>query len=538
MIRYIALLILFLAVFVSNTTAQETREEKEGEVTYLTSTSVYVRFSDTDGIQEGDTLFIIEGTEKTKALIVKNKSSMSVVCAPLPGFTFRVGDVVIAIPVPPPIEVAEQANRFDEPANDTEAVLPADTIAEEVSEFESKQRIGGRVSVSSYTNWANVNPDIGQRLRYTFSFSGENLGGSKFSFETYMSYVQLLDAWKESKGNSFEGLKIYNFSARYDITSKTRIWLGRKINYRLTSLGAVDGLQFEHSFRSFTLGLVAGTRPDYVDYGFNASLFQYGLYLSHQFKKGTGKMESTLAFMNQSNNWNTDRRFLYFQHVNMLLKKLFFIATAEIDLYSVADSMPQNSFNLSNLYVMLRYKILNNLSVSASYNARKNIILYETNKDYLERLLETGTLQGYRMMVNYRVVRNLTLGIKGSYRYRVDDPEPALDFYGYVNYSLIPGLKVSALASITWLKTSYIRGWVYSIGVNRDFFKGKLYGGANYRYVSYDYTTTDLPSVQHVLEANLNWRIYRKLTLGAYYETTFEGAITFNRVYLNLTQRF
>jgi len=538
MIRFTVLLILLITVAVLNTSAQESNEEKEGTVTYLTSTNVYVRFSDTDGINEGDTLFIVMGTEKAKALIVNNKSSMSVVCTPLAGFAFSVGDVVKAVPAPPPVKMVEQTVVVEERAQETESVSSADTLVEEATEIEPKQRIGGRISVSSYTNWANVNPEIGQRMRYTLSFSGENLGGSKFSFETYLSYVQLLDAWKESKGNIFDGLKVYNFSARYDITAKTRIWLGRKINYRLTSLGAIDGLQFEHSFRSFTLGLVAGTRPDYADYGFNANLFQYGVYLSHQFKKGHGKMESTLAFMNQSNNWNTDRRFLYFQHVNMLLKKLFFIATAEIDLYSVVDSLPQNSFNLSNFYVMLRYKILDNLSVSASYNARKNIILYETNKDYLERLLETGTLQGYRLMVNYRIVKNLSIGVKGSYRFRVDDPEPAKDIYGYLNYSLIPGLKTSALVSITWLQTSYLQGWVYSIGLSRDFFKGKLFGGANYRYVSYDYTTTDLPSIQHILEVNLNWRIYRKLTLGAYYETAFEGATTFNRVYLNLTQRF
>ena len=68
--------------------------------------------------------------------------------------------------------------------------------------------------------------------------------------------------------------------------------------------------------------------------------------------------------------------------------------------------------------------------------------------------------------------------------------------------------------------------------------RGKLYGGLNYRYVSYDFSTSDQPATQHIGEITLNWRSYGKLTMGIYCEGAIEAANTFNRLYVNLTQRF
>lgn len=537
MIRPIIIFCLFWLGLTLVTVAQSQPELHEGSITYITGNNVYVRFASTAHLSKGDTLFVNQNDELIAALVVSNKSSISAVCSPLPGFVFRENDKVVSKKVVQEVMV-DTRPETDDTVQKPPIVIAAVEVDKEDDKITRRQQIGGRFSISSYTNWSTANQDVGQRMRYTFSFSGQNLGGSKISLEMYMSFVHYTDRWQEIKDNIFNALKIYNFSLRYDITQKTRLWFGRKINYKLTSLGAIDGLQFEHAFGSLTLGLVAGSRPDYQDYSINLNLFQYGIYLSHELQKSSGRMENTIAFMNQTNEWNTDRRFLYFQHTNTLLRQLFFMATVEFDLYSIVDEQPTNTFNLSNLYLLLRYKILSNFSVSASYMARQNIIYYETYKDYIERLLEANTLQGFRLMIHYRPVKKLSLGVKGGYRYRPDDPNPSMDVYGYLNYSMIPGIKASATASATWLETSYLKGWIYSIGLSRDFAKGKIFTGINYRYVSYDFTTSDLPLVQHIAEVNLNWRIYRKLTMGIYYEGAFESAITFNRLYVNLTQRF
>ena len=51
------------------------------------------------------------------------------------------------------------------------------------------------------------------------------------------------------KENIFTGLKIYNLSASYAINETMSLSFGRKINPKLSSVGAIDGLQFEKKFK-------------------------------------------------------------------------------------------------------------------------------------------------------------------------------------------------------------------------------------------------------------------------------------------------
>jgi hypothetical protein len=249
-------------------------------------------------------------------------------------------------------------------------------------------------------------------------------------------------------------------------------------------------------------------------------------------------MQSTLGFIEQKNQSKTDRRFLYFQHINSLVKNLYFFGSAEMDLYKVVDGQAENTFNLTNLYLSLRYRVIRQLSLALSYSARQNIIYYETYKDFVERLLESETLQGWRFQINYRPVKNLSLGVTAGYRFRKEDPKPSQNLYAYMTYSRIPGLNAAVTFSATLLETSYISGNIYSLGLTRELVPGKLNGGLKYRYVDYLYTNSETTQIQNIGEANLTWRIYKKLSLSVYYEGTFEKQFNFNRIYVNLSQRF
>ena len=529
----IQLIILALQIF-----AQE-EVIVEGSVSYITSQSVYAKFISTENISAGDTLFINPGGSLIPALVVRQSSSISCVCDVIAPYEPKEGDkvfsrkiVFLAVPAGEPTPVNIKAEEIFRTQPDT---LAADERQENKA---PRQLISGRLSASSYLNFSNSPAGNSQRMRYTFSLDARNLGGTKLSAETYVSFVHRPGEWNEIRDNIFNGLKIYSLAFRYDFSENSRILLGRKINPRISSLGAVDGIQFERSFRNFTIGAFLGTRPDYDDYSFNPDLFQYGVYLSHSYRSDKGDMQSTLAFVEQDNNWNTDRRFLYLQHANAIIKNLYLFGSAELDLYSVSDSTPQNTFSLTNLYLMLRYQVIKELSLSFTYSARNNIIYYETYKDIVERLLETETLQGFRLQLNYRPVKHLSVGVTGNYRYRQQDPKQSRNLYGYVTYSMIPVLNISATLSATWMETVYISGRIYSAGIMRDLMRGRLQAGLNYRYVDYNFYESDTPLVQHYGEVNLSCRIYKKLSLSAYYEGAFDKENTFNRVYFNITQRF
>ena len=531
-------LLLFAVISLKGQTAGETRQ---GEVSYITTQNVYVKFQSTAGISAGDTLFLLQNGESRPALIVKDLSSISCVCSAIAGMKISANDKMIARPkttVPlkqPAVEVL--------PVVPEVAVTVDTTLIQKEKPVERKQNVSGRISVSSYSNFSSV-ADFSQRMRYTFALNANNISDSKLSAETYISFSHKINEWDVVKEDIFNGLKIYSLSLSYAINPKNYICVGRKINTRISNVGAVDGVQYETRIRSFTAGAFAGTRPDYENYSFNASLFQYGAYVSHDYKTAKGEMQSSLAFVEQMNNGNTDRRFAYFQHSNALLPGLYFFGSVEADLYrkvlNTTDSSytKDNSPSLSNVYVSLRYRVIKQLSLSLSYSARQNIIYYETYKNIIDQLLDMAGTQGYLFQANYRPGKNISLGANAGYRFSKQDPRPTKNLYSYITYSNVPWLHASATLSATLTETSYTSGQIYSLGLSRDLLPGKLYGGLNYRFVNYKFVSNEAPLTQHMGEINLTWRVMKKLLCSLNYEGTFETQRNYNRVYINLTQRF
>ena len=531
-------LLLFAVISLKGQTAGETRQ---GEVSYITTQNVYVKFQSTAGISAGDTLFLLQNGESRPALIVKDLSSISCVCSAIAGMKISANDKMIARPkttVPlkqPAVEVL--------PVVPEVAVKVDTTLVQKEKPVERKQNVSGRISLSSYSNFSSV-ADFSQRMRYTFALNANNISDSKLSAETYISFSHKINEWDVVKEDIFNGLKIYSLSLSYAINPKNYICVGRKINTRISNVGAVDGVQYETRIRSFTAGAFAGTRPDYENYSFNASLVQYGAYLSHDHKTAKGEMQSSLAFVEQMNNGNTDRRFAYFQHSNALLPGLYFFGSVEADLYrkvlNTTDSSytKDNSPSLSNVYVSLRYRVIKQLSLSLSYSARQNIIYYETYKNIIDQLLDMAGTQGYMFQANYRPGKNISLGANAGYRFSKQDPRPTKNLYSYITYSNVPWLHASATLSATLTETSYTSGQIYSLGLSRDLLPGKLYGGLNYRFVNYKFVSNEAPLTQHMGEINLTWRVMKKLLCSLNYEGTFETQRNYNRVYINLTQRF
>jgi hypothetical protein len=272
---------------------------------------------------------------------------------------------------------------------------------------------------------------------------------------------------------------------------------------------------------------------------------QAGAYVSHDLNGKNGSMQTTMAFMQQMNSGQTDRRFIYFQHVNTLARHLYFFGSLEADLYNKTYHPEDSSLTndnkpkLSNLYLSLRYRPIKELALSVSYSERQNVIYYETYKDIVQTMLEAATVRGWVAQAQIFPVNNLSIGLQGSYRNSENDPRPTKSFYGYLTFAKVPGIDAAITVSTTLLETSYLSsGKIFSAGLNRELVKGKINGSIGYKYVDYRYFSGETGSRQHMPELSINWRILKKLSFTIYYEGTFEKASNFNRVYLNLTQRF
>jgi hypothetical protein len=524
--------------------------QTEGSVSYITPQNVYVKFASTREIKPGDTLFIKKNDKLVPALKVKELSSISCVCFPLEGIKLEVQDKVYemvrqspgqkkeekAPPPPPPPVLSAPVTKAD---IKTDTTVPPKPVLKT-----STQQVHGYLSVASYTNFSNESSTNSQRMRYTFSLNALNIGESRFSAECYISFYHGTKQWSEIRNNIFNGLKIYNLNVSYAFNRNMFLLAGRKINPRLANMGANDGLQFEFRVKPVYIGIIAGFRPNWLDYSFDGKLFQYGAYVYHELAGKNGVMQSTVAYVEQRNDWKTDRRYVYLQHINSLVRNLTFIGSVEADLYKETLSMPdsvykgQTTFSLTNLYLSLNYRVIRQLSFSLSYSALRNVVYYESYKNFLDQLLNPQLLQGYSFTVTTRPVTNLSAGVSIAYRVQKNDPKPAKNLYAYVTYSRVPWVNLSVTGTYTLLSTSYISGSIYGIGISKDLVRGKLYMDLGYRYIDYNYYNSEFKQIQNMGQVSLSWRIIRKLLVSGYYEGTFQNPVNYNRIYAQVNWSF
>jgi len=531
----IPLIIIILLGLGANAQAQV--QFLEGEISYKSSQNVYVKFLSTRLIHVGDTLFLKSESVLVPVLMVKNKSSISVVASLIGDVSLNVGDKLLAKQKDKLSEEKPEIIKKDADYKTTVASLPSTGKLKKMSNG-SKEAFYGRLSVASYSNLSNTDISSNHRMRYSLSMNTQNISDSKFSAETHIRFSHKSGEWDEVKSNLYNALKIYSLAMKYELNESSDIWLGRKINPKIANIGAIDGVQAEKRFGNLSLGVVAGSRPDYLDYGFNFNQVQFGGYLEHRLKTDRGYMQNTLAFIEQKYHSNTDRRLLYFQHSNALLKNLFLFSSFEVDLFKLEEGSSKSDFDLTSLYLSLRYRVSRKLSLSSSYDIRKNVIYYETFKSLAFQILENETRQGFRFRVNYRPVKNLALGGNIGYRSRKNDPEPSKNMYAFVSYRNVPLINSSATVSSTQLRSSYLKGQIYRLRLNRDIIPAKLFGGIHYSYVDYTYRYNGSKLHQHIAELNLLWRIHKKLSFSANYEGTFEKSNTYTRLYFNLIKRF
>jgi hypothetical protein len=533
--RYI-LYIFILTVLSISLEAQTVTDNLLGKVSFISSQNVYVRFKTTEGITAGDTLFMLSKGKLIPAMTVNNLSSSSCVCTPLTAINMSVSQDI----------VARKTSKAVKPAKDVKAaveevpaqVIPVDSIKKHVYTSELKQKLNGSVSVYSYSDYSNTGAKNSTQLRYNYTLNALNIGNSKFSIENYITFRHKLGDWSAVKSDLFNALKIYTFAVRYAPDKTTRITFGRTINYRISSIGAMDGLQAEKTFNKVTLGVLAGTRPDYNDYGFNKNLLQYGGYLAFDTKKDDIFTQSSLAFMEQMNNMKTDRRFLYFQHSSSLLKNLYFFGTFEVDLYKVQNFLPQSTFDLTSLYLSLRYRFSGNFTLTGSYDQRKNVLFYETYKSLIDSVYQNERRQSLRVQANYRITQNVSIGLESGYHFSKSDPRPSKNLYGYLTYFQVPGLRVSVTLNATYLESAYMTGKVLGADISKDLFQGKFQASAGYRYEDYTLPESLLSVKQSIGEMSIFWLLSGKISLSANYEGTFEKHNKYNRVYLMVRKRF
>jgi len=531
----IVIVFLFLNFMFVN--AQTINDDTEGIVSFISSQSTYVKFQSTIGLSIGDTLYSVKNNLLTPSLIINNLSSKSVVCSTLNDFKFVINDKIIAKPKIKSLNIEKKIiikNDTLIKQNDTVTISDLSNIKPK----NLKQKINGQFSVSSFSNFSNTPAKNSYIANYVLHFAINNIAESRFSMESNILFRQENGEWNNVQNNIFNGLKIYSLSLKYDFKNNTYVSIGRKINPNISNIGAIDGLQFEKTFKKLYTGGFLGSRPHYTDYSYNLNLMQYGAYIGHNLQTGKGNIQNSLAIVEQRNNSKTDRRFIYFQHSNSLIKNINMFYSLELDLYKVLNGQNQNTLSLTTSYLSIRYRPFRKLNISGTYDSRKNVIYYETDKNYLNSIIESESRQGIGFLTNYSISQNIFTGIRLGYRYQKADINASKNANFFITHSDVFKSKISTTLSVTALESNYMNGNIYNIRFSRSFKSGKINLSSGYSFVNYKILNNELAFKQHIADLSFSSEFIKKMFLSANFETSFEKPNQFYRLYLQLRKRF
>lgn len=522
--------ILFL-LFICSIAGFAQKNQVTGKVTYVSSQLIYVQFDNTRGIEANDTLYIQSSPQHLQpVLIVKYISTRSLACEPFVNVSLQPGAVIQGFAKELPAIVLPSG--VDSVTTVTPPVLIKKTIVNK-----DITHVRGRFNVQSSSDFASDSRYNSNRYRSTVNLTIDNMFTPGLSFSNYMTYSVRDKEWATFKSTPFKNLRVYDAAVIYTHDTVYKWTAGRHLNYRLSGIGTMDGVQFEVQKNPVSYGIAIGSRPEFADYGVNMKLFQIGAYVTQQQKLHDGEYENTVAVFNQTNNFKTDRRFLYFQHTNTLLPKTYLYVSNELDLYEVKNNKAKTTARLTGLYVMARYTPFRELSAGISYDARRNVFYYETYKSLTENMFTNTLRQGVRLSLTGRPMQQLTVGFNSGYRFQKGDPKPSQDYGTYVYYNNLPFIETDVSGNFSYINSAYLKGGTADISFTKNFFNG-LYTQAGYRLFQSTYAATKMVYNQSTIYGSVSYPLTGFLTLSANYEGLIESTGNSQRLFIDISTRF
>lgn len=538
--------LVILLIISFNILSAQTKNTRllEGVISYISSQNIYVKFVSTNGIEIGDTLFLKNNNDFLPAIKVDHKSSTSCAGSSIISRKLEINDLLYAII---PEIIKDSTTEAVISTTLTPVVIPTVTSGEIITKttLEPVSSFSGKISVQSYYNFTNNQASYDyQRWRYTFQLNANRIGSSGFSYSQYISFAYRADDWNRISSDLSEAIRVYDLAVKYNFNERTLIWLGRHLNNKISSISSIDGLQFESGINEWSIGAAIGSRPDFNNMGYNFKLFEYGAYINRADLLANGDMQNTLGYFEQTNDFKTDRRFLYYQHSNSAIQSTRIFLSTEIDLYKKEMGESKTEFSLTSLFTSVNIRPSDFFAVMISYDARKNVIYYETFKTLVDSIIENETRQGFRTRLTLKPFNNFYIGGDYGYRHRKGDLKPSNNYGGSISYSQIPGIESSVTVSFNKLSSSYTEGDIWTASLNRPIAFGfdVMLG---YRFTNYKFRSGIDDLKQNSVSINLNTYFLKPVLLNFTYEGIFWKSITSGedvqssgRFLANLTYRF
>lgn len=528
--KYISIFFIFLITL--GVYAQDSEKEIIGSISFITSKNIYVNFENTTNIKIGDTLRLFG--KNTACLLVSDKSSSSAVCTLINDCEINKGDKIIFTFMVLSDKVDPLETDIDEDLNINNTDPPILSNEEIEKKLFYTEKIKGRISVASYDNFSEIREDR-HRINSRFYLNAYHISDSKFSFESDINYTNYLNQKETSSPQKNSLFRVYNLAIRFDPSQTLSFTAGRRINPKASSLGAIDGLQAEKYFGKFYIGAIIGSRPDFKDYSLNLDLLEYGAYFGIESNSESFYSQTTIGIMEQRNGSQIDRRYSYFQHSSTIARNLNLFGSFELDFYSNTG----NNVRLTSLYMSAGYRFSRKFDLTLSYDARKRIIYYETDKTDIEQLLENDiSRQGVRIRANLKPIKHIIVGASYGDRFQSDDQNKSNNINAYATLTKIPIVLGEFSTSYNINTTNYLKSQIISLRHSRTMIGGNLNANFYFRLANYSYNNSSTNIKQNYIGADFSYNITRTLLFSLSGEMSqFEQENNY-RIYTKIIKRF
>jgi len=404
------------------------------KVTYISAENVYIDGGNEDGLLVGDTL-LLKGKDKDTVLVeIQYVAGHSASCRKISGIADPViGDrfIIQASALSDDMPVTEETTA-DAPVELPEiSSLKSGTVSERIAKPSTK--VKGNVALRYYY-WSDQSPanlDFSQ-TNTRLNLKVHHLWNEHITFvlRSRGRYDARRQAYSNVDKSSWEN-RLWELSLVYDNEeSGLSIAVGRILPQNLAASGYLDGVQMEFDLsESVRLGMLGGSRPDWLYQSIGSSLNRGGAYATYN-SRGTGKLqfEQTLAGIGEAHSDRISRSYLISTGRISYSSNWGINHNVEIDINAGwRKDRAGQTVAVSRAYVYGYYKLIRNLRLGLSYDNLKRYWTYEY-MGTADSLFDDRIRQGWKARADYSVSGKWFLSGSLGMRSHPDKADPTITY--------------------------------------------------------------------------------------------------------------
>jgi len=404
----VGIVILLLWGFIQSLAAQQAQS---GVVSYMTDDHVYVRFSSTENLKVSDTLFF----KGMPALQVVKKSSISSINKRISSLDIKTGDTLFFIYFKQKTKEKETSKRDGSQqqirfADTTKSISSLNVPKEKSWEWDGLLGLSSRYN---QTILSEANRGLTRQFM-RFSIRGKsNTPELPLSVTLTGNYQHFGSAFSESAYPKWGRLNVFQAHLDYKVSSNWNLRVGRGFQPGLSSVGALDALNWSYNRGGLHIESVVGLSPNLSNYGISADRPLYGL--NAQFSRNTKDLK-----------WHIGAGWFDQYFKGLLDRRLWVgqgsIYTSKGNLFFMVEGDATNGLaahRMQSVFVSGRYRLNDKWSVFSSYDTRLPWIFWNSyDRIAIDALMDRESQQGWRTRLQYKSGKYTNWGFHATLRQR------------------------------------------------------------------------------------------------------------------------